>query len=92
MRLVQKSSSTDIVSVDIVPTMQYHCFDNIDRLLYHPPGEQTSQMACASGHRPDVKIRVVRRQVGLMNMSFNSKGCSYIEQVALVVQNSELDD
>jgi len=38
-----------------VPTMQYYCFDSTYQLLYHPIREQTSQLVCAVGHRPDGK-------------------------------------
>ena len=70
--------------------MQYHCFDNTDQVHYHPTREQTSQLACAVGHRPDGKNQggVTPGQPHLQILS--GKGCSYFDQMASVVQPSEL--
>jgi hypothetical protein len=39
---------------------------------------------------PDPDGRAARHKVGRMNISFNGKGCSYIEQMASVLQHIEL--
>ena len=75
-----------------VQAMQYHCFDNIDQVLFHPSREQTSQKACASGHRPDGTNQGAATQRRLHLPIFYGKGCSYSEQKALIVQPSELAD
>ena len=57
----------------IFPTIQYHCFDNINHVLYHPTKEQTSHLACAGAHRPDEKSRAARHWVGFVYRFFTIK-------------------
>jgi len=71
--------------------MQYHCFDNRDQVLFNPIREQTSQLACVGGHRPDGRNQgATERRLHLPIL--NGKECSYNDRKALVVQPNELAD
>jgi len=70
--------------------MQYHCFDSIVRVHYHPTKEQTSQLACILGHRPDGKNRRDATPGQPHSQILYGKGCSYFDQMVLILQPSEL--
>ena len=72
--------------------MQYNCFDNTDQVLFHPTRGQTSQLACACGHRPDGKNQVAATQRRLHLPILYGRECSYNERKASVVQPNEHAD
>jgi len=72
--------------------MHRHCFDSTKHVLFHPIREQTSQLARASGHRPDGRYHGTATQRRLHLPTLYGEECSYIKRKASVVQHSELAD
>jgi len=72
--------------------MQYYYFDITDPVLFYPTREQTSQMACASRHRPDERNQGAATQRQLNLPILHGKECSYNERKASVIQPHELSD
>ena len=78
--------------------MQWHCFDNTDRVLYHPTSGQHLNL---HAHVDIVRMdnqgdeTLGNPKPLILNpklLSLNRKRCSYIEQMASVVQHIELAD
>ena len=69
--------------------MQYHCFDNTYHINFHPTREQTSQLACAGGHRPDRSNQgAATHRRPHLPILYGKEG-SYTEQTASIVKPSE---
>jgi len=72
--------------------MQYRCFDNTDKVLFHPIREQTSQLAYEGGHRPDGRNQGTATQRRLHLPILYGRECSCNERKASVVPPNELAD
>ena len=70
--------------------MQYHCFDKTYQVLFHSTREQTSQLACAGGQRPNGRNQGAATQRRLHLPILYVRECSYNERRASVLQPSEL--